>query len=351
MNWKTTKAAKVLKYILVGCLWFALGLAVLWSAAALWFDGPKARWLAGILSIAFLGGCVALIVKLRPVKRAMLAVAGAFLLVALWWNLIPPRNDRDWYPDVARTARVTREGDLLTIENVRKFDYRTEDDYAEHWETRTYDLSRLQGMDMFISYWGPTLIAHTIASWDFGDGKHLAISIETRKEKGESYSAVRGFFRQYELYYVVADERDVIRLRTNYRGENVYLYRLRGTPEAARKLLLDYLRAVNVLSEHPKWYNALTHNCTTVIRYHARQVAEGRPWDWRILANGRIDELGYERDQIDTSLPFQELRALSNIDEKAKAADEAPDFSSRIRMGLPRFDDEPTIPIEESNDE
>ncbi len=335
MNWKSFKAAKGLRLTLIALLWIALGLAVLWAAAALWFDGPKARWLAGLLAVAFLGSCVAMVVKLRPKNRAMRAVAVAFLLVALWWNLIPARNDRDWYPDVARTARATIEGDQLTIENVRNFDYRTEEDYIEHWETRTYDLSRLQGMDMFLSYWGPTLIAHTIASWDFGDGKHLAISIETRKEKGESYSAVRGFFRQYELYYVVSDERDVIRLRTNYRGEHVYLYRLRTSAEDARKLLLDYLRAVNILSEHAYWYNALTHNCTTMIRYHAKQVAEGRPWDFRILANGKIDELGYERGQIDTTLPFAELRVRSNITQKAKDADQAADFSARIREGLP----------------
>ncbi len=182
---------------------------------------------------------------------------------------------------------------------------------------------------------GPTLIAHTITSWDFGGGQHLAISIETRKEKGESYSAVRGFFRKYELYYVVADERDVVRLRTNYRGEQAYLYRIHMTPEGARALLLDYLRQVNLLAEHPRWYNALTHNCTTMIRYHMKEVGGSRPWDWRILANGRLDQLGYERGTIDTSLPFPELKQRSNITMKAQATGSAADFSARIRDGLP----------------
>jgi len=249
--------------------------------------------------------------------------------------MIPPRNDRDWYPDVACLPRAAVEGNRLTIENVRNFDYRTETNYTERWEKRTYDLDRLRGMDMFLSYWGSTLICHTIASWEFDDGRHLAISIETRKEKGESYSAIRGFFRQYELYYVVADERDLVRLRTNYRGERVYLYRIKAPPESARALLLDYLKEVNLLAGHARWYNALTHNCTTMIRYHARQVGEGRPWDWRILANGRIDELGYEQGRIDTSLPFPELKKKSDITEKAKAADADPDFSARIREGLP----------------
>jgi hypothetical protein len=229
-------------------------------------------------------------------------------------------------------------GNRVTIENVRNFDYRTETDYTERWETRTYDLDGLQGVDMFLAFWGPTLIAHTITSWEFADGQHLAVSIETRKEKGESYSALLGFFRHYELYYVVADERDVVRLRTNYRGEQVYLYRLRMPVHQARAVLLDYLKEINRLADRPVWYNALTHNCTTTIRTHAQQVAAGRPWDWRILANGRLDELGYERGQIDTSLPFSELKARSDITEKARAADAAADFSRRIREGLPGAD-------------
>ncbi|MEI8190532.1 MAG: DUF4105 domain-containing protein, partial [candidate division NC10 bacterium] len=151
----------------------------------------------------------------------------------------------------------------------------------------------------------------------------------------------RGFFRQYELYYVVADERDVIRLRSNYRGERVYLYRLRVRPEAARALLLDYLQEVNRLAAAPRWYNAMTHNCTTAIRSHAQHVAAGRPWDWRILANGRVDELGYEQGRLDTTLPFAELKARSDITEKAKAAEAAPDFSRRIREGLPGADRAP----------
>jgi hypothetical protein len=186
---------------------------------------------------------------------------------------------------------------------------------------------------MFLSYWGPTLIAHP--SWEFDDSRHLAISIETRKETGESYSALRGFFRQYELAYVVADERDLIGLRTNYRGEQVYLYRLRVPSAQARALLVDYLQEANRLAKHARWYNALTSNCTTMIRYHAQNIAVDRPFDWRILVNGRVDELAYERGQIDTSQPFDVLRIHSNITGRAKAAGNSPDFSSLIRENLP----------------
>lgn len=325
-------------------MWTVLGLAlawpivligIAWGALALWFDGPAERWLAGAVAAVFAGGCLALLGLHRPVWRAMFGVMAAVGLVVAWWSVIPPRNDRDWTPDVARTPRAVFRRNVVTIENLRNFDYRSETEYAERWEKRSYDLDRLRGADMFLSFWGPTLIAHTIASWEFEDGPPLAISIETRKEKGEEYSAVRGFFRQYEIYYVVADERDVIRLRTNYRGERTYLYRLRMPAAQARAVLREYLDEVNRLAATPRWYNALTHNCTMAIRKHAQAVSAGRPFDWRVLANGRLDELGYERGQIDTSLPFAELKARSDITERAKAAGQAPDFSRRIREGLP----------------
>lgn len=318
---------------------FLLGLALVpliaWSAAALWFDGPPQRWLAGLLAgglVLVAGGALAF---LRPVRRALVVVLAAFLAVLGWWLQLPPSNEGDWQPDVARTASATIEGNIVTLRNVRDFDWRSETDFTPRWETRRYDLSQLRGVDMFLSYWGPRDIAHTIMSWEFADGRHLAISIETRKKVGQSYSAVLGFFRQYEIYYVVADERDVIGVRAKFRGEDLYLYRLRNPPAQARAVLLDYLREINRLDTTPEWYNALVHNCTTTIRHHAENVAAGRPFDWRILANGYIDELGYERGMIDTSLPFAELRRRSDITAKAKAAYSEPGFSRIIRENLP----------------
>jgi hypothetical protein len=172
-------------------------------------------------------------------------------------------------------------------------------------------------------------------SWEFDDGRHLAVSIETRKERGEAYSALRGFFRQYELYYVVADERDVVRLRTNYRGERVFLYRLRGSPVLARRLLLSYLEQINALARIPRWYNALTQNCTTTIRFHAQQAAVRNPLDWRLFANGRADELLYERGDVDTHLPLAALRARSEVTAMARAADRDARFSELIRREIP----------------
>ena len=315
-----------------------LAISLLWGSAALWVDGPEARSLAGLAVAVFALGGLASLLAVRPFARGLGIYALLFLSVLGGWLTLSPSNERSWEPGVARLARGTLSGDTLTIQNLRNFRYRSETDYDERWQERRYDLSQLRGADLFLSYWGSPWIAHTIMSWDFGDGGHLAISIETRKERDESYSALLGFFRQFELYYVVADERDLVGVRTHHRGEDVYLYRLAAAPETARRVLLDYLEEINALAERPRWYHALTHNCTTMIRHHVQNVAPGNPFDWRILVNGRLDELGYLRGTIDTSMPFAELRRTSAISERAKARAIDAGFSERIRAGLPTPD-------------
>ena len=316
--------------------WIVFGLVVVlalaWCAAALHFTGPRPAALAAGFVLVGIG----LLVRVRPFGRTLTALVVLFAVWALWWTHVEPRNDRDWQSDVARTAWIEMDGDRMTVHDLRNFDYRTETDYAERWETRTFDLAQLQGVDLFMSYWGAPGIAHTIMSWDFSDGQHLAVSIETRKEKGEEYSAVKGFFKQFEIYYVVADERDVIRLRTNYRKEEVHLYQLRTPIERARRILLDYVKSINELHATPAWYNAATANCTTTITRHVRAVGIPFTFDRRVIANGRLDELLYEHGVIDTSRPFPEVRQASLVNARAEAADHDPQFSMRIREGLTR---------------
>jgi hypothetical protein len=300
------------------------------------FAGPAARGLSDVLAAVWLLAGVAVLAWVRPFGRAVVVATVLAILLLAWWTSLRPRNDREWLPDVARPATAELRGDLLTITNMRDFDYRSPDDYTERWETRTFDLARLDGLDLFMSYWGSPSIAHTIMSWSFADGQHLAISIETRKERGEEYSAVAGFFKQYELYYVVADERDLVRLRTNYRHEDVYLYQLRTPIERARRILLDYVRAMNELAAEPRFYDAATANCTTTIRTHVRHIGVAMPWDWRILANGYMDGLLYEAGAIDTSRPFAAVKEASLVNGRAAAADQDPEFSQRIRNGLVR---------------
>ena len=313
-------------------------LLVSWAAAALYFDLPVAAWRGPAATI--FGIFVMSVLAVFRARWSGLAIAAAgFACVLIWWLSLQPSNNRNWQPDVAQTAWAEINGNRVTIHNLRNSDYRTETDYTPVWETRTVDLSQLRGVDIFITYWGSPWIAHPIASFDFGDEGHVAISVETRKEVGENYSAIRGFFRYYELIYTIADERDVVRLRTNYRtGEEVYLYHTQVTPERARAIFLDYLSRTNRMRDHPEWYNALTNNCTTNIASHvATARGTGARGDWRILLNGKADQMLYERGDLAGDLPFAELKERAHINAAARAADGDPEFSRLIREGRPGF--------------
>ena len=331
------RETQLLKRLLAVISGMVLLVATGWGALVLLFTGPtKAHWAQASLAAAYVVGSVAVLLWLRPLWRALAVWGVGLIAIFIWWSSLRPSNDLDWQPDVAKLAWVDVNGDRLTVHNVRDFDYRSETDFTAHYEDRVYDVSKLRGVDLFMSYWGSPAIAHTIVSWDFEGAPPLAISIETRKAKGQEYSAVKGFFRQYNIIYVAADERDIVRVRTNYRGEDVYLYRLKATPEQARALLIDYVATMNALVETPEFYNALVDNCTTSIRHHVTRVEANPPRaDWRLLANGYGDRMLYERGSIDTRLPFEALRAKSHINAVARSLDQDPDFSQGIRTGLP----------------
>ena len=309
-------------------------IAAAWAFGALWFDAPFGnanKVVAGVMAIAV---AIALVV-VRPFWRKILAVVLLFGGVLVWWLTIKPSNYGNWQPDVAQLAWADIHGDEFTFHNVRNCDYRTDTDYTAHWETRTVRLSQITGIDLAIDYWGSPWIAHPIVSFQFADAPPLCFSIETRKTVGQTYSTIGGLYRRYALIYLVADERDVIRLRTNYRNEDIYLYHLTIPPARARERFLEYVRSLNALRTQPRWYNAITTNCTTSIRSQ-HPSKERLPWDWRILLNGKGDELLYEDGALVTGgLPFAELKQRSLIDDRAKAADASPDFSQLIRVGLP----------------
>jgi hypothetical protein len=306
-----------------------------WAFGALHYDFPvwksAAAW-------TFLAALTAAVIFIRGPWRKISAVFAGFALVLAWWLTLKPSNDGDWLRDVDRLGWAEINGDEVTLHNVRNFDYRTETDYTPRWDTRTVRLSKITGIDLAINYWGSPWIAHPILSFQFSDAPPVCFSIETRKKTGQTYSAIGGLYRQFSLIFIAADERDVIRVRTNYRqGEDIYLYRSTTSPEQARGRFLEYLRSLNAIREHPRWYNAITTNCTTSIR-HQHDVANRIPWDWRLLLNGKADELMYEHHAIASAgLPFAELKERAFIDTAAKRADAATDFSDQIREGLPGF--------------
>ena len=311
-----------------------------WGVAALLYFDHASDALRAALAVAFALAALAALVGLFLPRWRWRAFGAYLLLFALLlgrWLAIEPSNDRDWQPETVRLAYADVAGDKVTLHNIRNFAYRTETDFTPAYYDKTFDLSSLDSVDLVATYWMGPAIAHIFLTFGFGDD-HLAISIEARKEKGEGYSSVQGFFRQYELYYVVGDERDIIRLRTNYRRdppEDVYLYRVRGTKESARRLFLEYVAEMNRLKERPEFYNTLTTNCTSVIWLNSKVNPGHVPYSWKILASGYLPEYLYEQGRLDTALPFAELQRRSLVNKRAVAADKDPDFSRRIREGLP----------------
>jgi hypothetical protein len=319
-------------------IWTALLTAAAWGSAALWFDGPATRPLAGLLAGAYALATLAVLIRVRPTRRAY---AGALILFALllgWWASINPSNDRDWQPEVARLAYADIDGNRVTIRNIRNFDYRSETDFTPAWYDKTFDVSKLESVDLVAVYWMGPAIAHTILSFGFEGGDHIAFSIETRKEKGEAYSTVKGFFKQYELYYVVADERDVIRVRTNYRKdppEDAYVYRLHAPVENGRRIFLEYIKRINRLKNKPEFYNTLTDNCTTGIWMNSRVNPGHPPLSWKILASGHVPEYLHEAGRLAPGISFDELQRKAHVNARAQAADQDADFSRQIRIGIP----------------
>ena len=324
---------KVLRLFFCFIAWIVAVLCSLWAFGAIYFDFPAAGPISAILFVIVLLGTI-LFVRGQLLKLAIVFAAPA--AIASWWLTLRPSDDRAWQPDVAQTAWAQVNGDEVTLHNVRNCDYRTSTDFTPRWETRTVRLSQLTGMDVAINYWGSPWIAHPIVSFLFADALPLCFSIETRKTIGQDYSVWRGLYRQYTLIYILADERDSIRVRSNYRHEDVYLYHTLASPAQARERFLEYIKAINELHDHARWYNEVTANCTTSIRAQ-RAVNERASWDWRMLINGKMDELLYERHALATGgLPFPELKERSLIDTRARAANDDSDFSRLIREDLPK---------------
>jgi hypothetical protein len=328
------RIAAVTGLLLLGIITIATGA---WGALALLYSGPLSDGVRAALASVFALVAVAAVLALA-VRRWRWRMAGVYLaaFVALlgWFFSLEPSNNRDWQTDVAVLPYATIKGDIVTMHNIRNFDYRSELDYKPAYYDKSFDVSKLQGADVIAVYWMGPAVAHVFLSFEFAGGDHLAVSIETRKEKGEEYSTLKGFFRQYELFYVVADERDVIGLRTNYRKdppEDVYVYRTQGPIENGRRLFLDYVKKLNALKEKAEFYNTLTTNCTTNIWAHTLVNAGHLRLSWKILASGYVPEYLYESGRLDTSVPFEELKRRAHVNVRAHAAGRADNFSELIR--------------------
>lgn len=302
----------------------------LWNTSLAW---APAR---GALAVLFVGSIIAALIRWRMRFRAMVFSCLIIVAVLAWYHFLPPSNDRDWAPEVARAASAGIEGDRLTIENVRNFRYRTEGDFVETWESRSYDLRQLETVETYFCYWGPKDIAHTMLTFGLADGEQLCLSVEVRKETHEVYSPIASFFKKFELIYIFGDERDLVALRTNHRQEDVYLFPSTLPPEKVRILLMDILTRVNSLADTPEFYGTIKDNCTTSLVGHINEVRdEPIRFSIELLLNGHIPEMAWSRGKIgDRDTPFETVKSRYAISARAQAYGDGPDYSQQIREGL-----------------
>jgi hypothetical protein len=328
----------VLKYAGVCICAAAVMLMTAWGALAIWYSNLTESYvrtgLAGLFVLASLLAFIFLPGRLRTLAGFLVIFGG----IVAWWLTIPASNERQWQRDVAVLPYATVQGEQVTIYNIRNLNYRTETDFDVRYYDKTFDLDRLDSVDLIAVYWMGDAIAHIMVSFGFQEKDFVTFSIETRKEQGEVYSTLKGFFKQYELIFIVGDERDLIRVRTDYRKptEDVYLFRTRMSPENARKFFMEYIRQINSMKENPEWYNTLTTNCTTDVVRLIRAFGGQATYNWKVLLSGYAPQYAYERGALDKRIPFEKLHKLSLVNPKARALGDDPEFSRKIREGLPR---------------
>lgn len=317
--------------------YLAVLLSAAWAACALWYPSPAGRhWRRAALAAWLLFTLLVLGALWRNAGSGYLLAYGAVLaLIAGWWTMLQPSSQRCWRDELMHMATGEVRGHQVTLHHVRNFDWRSESDYSPRWEVRHYDLDRLMAVDMLLSYWTGPAIAHTLVSFGFDDGSQVAFSVEIRREQDEQFSELGGFFKRFELSIIAADERDIVRVRTNVRREDVYLYRVALAPAAQRSLFLAFIAEANQLAAQPRFYNTLTVNCTTLIYQMMTRIVPGLPLDYRLLLSGYLPGYVYAVGGLDSRHALSQLRTMGRITERARLADRAEDFSAAIRAGIP----------------
>lgn len=312
-------------------------LAAIWAVLAVWFRLPVAepgRVAAG--AIIAIAGLLSIGGLFRHRSLWPLGVFSLLLLaVVLWWQTILPERDADWAPEVARQVTGKVDGDLLTLTNIRDFGWKSATDVTETWTTKTYDLSKLRSLDLFLSYWGSPYMAHVMMSFGFEGGEYLTWSVEVRRLRNGVYSPLADVFKADPLVLVASKETDVIGVRAMFRGEDVQIYRMKTPGDVAKLLLLEYVADANELAVKPEFYNSLTTNCATTVFKMARAAGDNLPFAWQLIVDGYLPGYLYSRGALDNRVALEELVARSHIDKRAQDGGLTPSFSERIRVGVP----------------
>ena len=318
---------------ILGHIFFGLTLAAgaAWTITALGYHLSGAIY-AGAIALVIIGAITAITLRLRARRLGWAAMAALTLIIGGWYASIRPSDDRDWRFDVAHGASATVDGDIVTIANLRDFDWQDANTATQRWDTRSYDLSQLETLDMVTSVWDNPDIAHLLVSFGFADGEHVVWSVEIRKEAHESFSSVGGFFKQFELVLIAATEDDILKLRTNHRQEDVRLYPVDLDAAQRREMFMAFVGMAQDLEQRPQFYNTITDNCTTSVYKLARVLKDDLPIDERLILSGKLPEYLDDLGALKGDMPMADRRAAAAITARAMAADPAIPYSVAIRM-------------------
>lgn len=324
-------------------------LSSVWLCLALWIQQPLGSVFSRIVIVVWTIFALSLIGvyvsgHLFSRRTDIIIYCLAFACSLIWYFSIQAKQDREWDPEVAQQLYYEKQGDLVHLHNIRNFSWHTDGSYEIHWEDRKIDLNKITGINVITSYWMGPQIAHTLVSFDFSDQKHLVFSIEIRKEKGEEFSAVGGFFRKYELSLVASDEKDIVYTRSNVRHEQVYLFPIKMPADQRKALFIEYLHKADELRAEAKWYNTLTSNCTTLVFDMAQAInPQQLPKDYRLLASGYLPNYLYDLEVLNQNYSLKDWYRLAHINPRAEQFDQQMDqssenFSKIIRLGIPTAD-------------
>ncbi len=324
---------QLLEWIVTVMMLASAAVITVWTAGAIYYDVCRGAKLGRLLAAGWAIGVIALFAAWQPLWQPYAVLVGLTALFLGWWLRQKPSQNRDWDASVAVLPRAVRAGDVVTVENIRNFEYRSLDDFVPRYQTRTFHLEKLTTADIIFFNWGMRWMSHPVLVFDFGTDGRICLSIEVRYRKGQAYSFVRSLYRQQELIFIAADERDAILRRTKHStSQQALLYHFHASPEELRTAFLDYIEAINSLYETPRWYHGLCANCTTSFY---RMTHSRFRIDWRVFANGQLDQALYEAGRLDRTLPFHELRKLASLDAIANSAPED-GFGDHIRREMER---------------
>lgn len=335
----TDIAKRCLGLIVGGFLRSLQLLLVLWAVGSVYFVFRLSSPINLVATIAIGLGVVAALFRFRR-QRDWMCIVFVACLPAYWaMTAHTPSNDRPWADDHARLAAVRFDGQDVRIENFRHCEYRSELDYDTNYRDFDFKLNELKrvwfGVARFTAVEG---LAHTFLSFEVEQStgsKFFSVSVEIRREQGESFSPLKGLYRQYEIIYVVSDDRDAIGSRTVHRpNDRVYLYLVNATPPYVQALFRDIARRMQRLEAHPEFYHSLFNNCTNNIAAHTDELTPDsvRLTEPTIFIPGYSDRFAFSRGLIGSpGQSFAELRAASRIDEIARRVGIRKDFANLIR--------------------